>query len=436
MSANPDAFSHLCKTAYQFVSKYGKDERGLQAHCTATLAAWLAGDEAGSGLTESEASQLVTDVTRWTIKRYNPPRRKPARSREERAATELSATALLEFADEIYGKATVRNAAKIGGQSKTTVARHLRQQGIAPLRNKKIDALPVKIRWLAQILDATMPRDGMGLVRVDDLAAAVWAKVAEPLPGTAASTWSTRRKKLPEYLSAVTHADLGFHLFMHGDCIAIRRGRRIRGIKDILIWMEDERRFGKTRSVVLPAKPVSRELFWQDVWVRDVLAVMRIGIWPHFTNPMQLEPLLRLTRPLLDPGPLYHLFELAIRKGYQDDFPADLTALASRVQDPHIRKATRLVGSYVSHLRSYAEYEPHPVNYFNDIERTLTFMSRIRDIAPDSHTRLCCLRDVILESVIAEMGEYEYTLPAVLDRCDQLAELERQGKWMSPLLNT
>ncbi|KAB2724304.1 hypothetical protein [Brucella intermedia] len=108
-------------------------------------------------------------------------------------------TALLEFAGEIYGKATVRNAARFGSQSKTTDARLLLQQGIAPVRGKKIEALPVKVRRRAQILDSTMPRDGAAVVMVDDLATAIWSKAAKPLAGTPASTLSTRRKKLSEY---------------------------------------------------------------------------------------------------------------------------------------------------------------------------------------------------------------------------------------------
>lgn len=301
----------------------------------------------------------------------------------------------------------------------------MRQQGIALVRDKKIEALPVKPRRLARILDSTMPRDGMGLVRVDDLAAAVWANSAQPSPGTAASTLSTRRKKLPEYLSVVSNADLGFHLLMHGDYIAMRRGRRIKGIKDTLIWMEDERRVGRIRAVVVPTDPASKALFWEDIWVRDVLAVMRIGMWPYFTKATELEPLIRLTRPLFDPGPLCHLFELAIRKGYQDNFSADLMALSNWVTDPDVRKAARLISISVSNLRAYAEYEPHPISYFNDVERELVFMDHVRDIAPDSHARLRCLRDVIFSAVVAELGEHEYTLQAVLDRCDELAKLER-----------
>lgn len=111
MSANPDAFSHLREAAYRFVREHGKDAQKLRAHCTSAMAAWMAGVGAGSGLTETEATRLVADVTRWAMKRYNPPRRKPARGREERGAPQAAVVALLGFAEENYGKATVRNAA-------------------------------------------------------------------------------------------------------------------------------------------------------------------------------------------------------------------------------------------------------------------------------------------------------------------------------------
>lgn len=224
MSDNPEAFNYLRFAAYAFVRKHGKEASQLHDYCVAALASWRQGDGSGSGLTDSEARQVIEDVTHWTINRYNLPRQKAKRSREERAATEIAASVLLEFAAETFGAATVRNAARISGQSKTTVARHLRQRGIAPKRRKKIQALPPRVRWLAEILDATFPNDGEGVLMVDQLAAAVWDQSVVPLPKTARSTLSTRRKKLPEYMTAINGAGIGFHLVVVGDAVAVRRG--------------------------------------------------------------------------------------------------------------------------------------------------------------------------------------------------------------------
>src|SRR5690606_15705889 len=132
MSTNPDAFNYLRKAAYTFVQKHGKNDSQLHSHCLAAIATWRNGQGAGSGLTDAEAQQIARDVTRWTIRNYNPPKRKAERRREERAATEMSASLLMEWSAEVNGTATIRGASRIGGQSKSTVARHLRYQGIEP----------------------------------------------------------------------------------------------------------------------------------------------------------------------------------------------------------------------------------------------------------------------------------------------------------------
>lgn len=123
MSANPDAFNFVRGAAYRFVSGNGKDSQKLSEHCVKTLAEWRRTEGAGSGLTDADAAQIVRAVTQWTLQNYRPPRQRAKRNREERAATEISSPLLLEFAEEAYGKGTVRNAARISGQSKSTIAR-------------------------------------------------------------------------------------------------------------------------------------------------------------------------------------------------------------------------------------------------------------------------------------------------------------------------
>jgi hypothetical protein len=432
MSANPEAFEFLRKAAYGFVQKHGKDGRKLQEHCVSELDEWRNGDGSRSGLTDIEAEQIIGDVTQWTINNYNPPRRKAERSREERAASEILAPHALELAAETFGAGTVRNAARISGQAKTTVARHLRQQGIAPKRQKKIDALPPKVKWLVGILDTTFPRDGAGLVMMDQLAAAVWDKVVEPRSQTARSTLSTRRKKLAEYLTTVNGVGIGFHLVAAGDVVAVRRGRKFKGFKDTAIWIEDERALRGVRGIALPSEQPSSMLFWADPWLRDVLAILEIGHWPYFTDPKELEPLLRLTRPLFDPRPLYHLFNLAIRRSQKDDFVEDLSALAARVRDTGIRTAAYKVVGDVRHLSARRDWGPHPIDAFDDADLRLKFMERIREVAPDSYARLGYFRAVILEKLSDEFAEELHRIPLVLKRCERLGELEREGGWTPP----
>lgn len=428
MSANPDAFNYVREAAYQFVNEHGKDAQKLHAHCTSIMNNWIAGEGYGSGLSDNEAKRIVDDITQWVVNRYSPPKPTPDRHREERAATVMLAPLLLEYAAETHGKATIRNAARFSDQSKSTVARHLRQQGIAPRRQKKIETLPAKVRWLASILDVTFPNDGAAVIMVDDLVAAIWDKISQTKHGIARSTLITRREKLQKYLSAVTDANIGYHFQTRDDVIAVRRGRRFKSLKDTTIWVEDERSSGNIRAIIVPVDKPKKAPFWRDPWVQDVLHVLQIGLWRGFTDASQLEPLVRLMRPLLDPAPLYYLFNLAIHKGYQDHFPTDLLRLSDRVQDPVIRNAARVVAHSIGNVWDGAEWQTHAVDYFEFVNRHLVFMQLVGDVAPDSYARLCHLRDVIFEKLAEETKDEAYPLHAVLDGCKQLAELERQGK--------
>jgi hypothetical protein len=430
MSANPEAFDFLRHNAYRFVQKHGKNARHLHEHCTELLTAWRQGEGAGSGLTDTEADQIIGDVARWTISNYRPPRPKANRHREERAAAELSAPALLEFAAESFGSPTIRNAARVGGQSKSTVARHLRQQGIAPKRQKKIDALPARVRWLVQVLDETFQRDGAALLKLDDLAAAVWDKVTIPRLQTARSTIATRRKKLAEYLWVVDTAGIGFHLVAVGDVVAVSRGRRFPRPKEVAIWVEDERRLRGISCVILPPELPAVAHFWNDPWLQDVLALFSIGQSPWFTSPTELEPLLRLTRPLLDARPLYHLFGLAISRGYY--FTEDLSALGSRVVDPTIRSGVFKIARDIDILAMRRDFDPHPIDAFDEANHYLKFMLLIREVAPVSYARIRYFREVILEDICRDDDTALDRVPAMLVRCRELRELEQRGKWKPP----
>src|SRR5215217_2578126 len=230
MSPNPDAFEYLRKSAYGHVQRHGNEVKALRQYCQDSLDAWLREEGIGSGLHPSEAEALIEDVSHGVSRNYHRPKRKALRRREERAAAAMVAPAFLEYAAEDGLKPSVRNAARIAGQPKSKMARHLRLQGIAPVRDGKIAVLPTTARRLARILDSSFPTNGAWPVQLDHYVARLWDDLdalSETLPR---STKSERRKKLPELLATVTAAGIGFNVLVNGDVIAVRRGRRFHGM--------------------------------------------------------------------------------------------------------------------------------------------------------------------------------------------------------------
>ena len=430
MSANPEAFDFVRKAAYAFVQKNGKDSSKLYDHCAAVLGAWRNGDGAGSGLTDTEAADIVANVHHWMMTKFNIPRRRAARSREQRAAEEMAVTFLYEESAELHGTPSVRKAARLGGKSKTTVARHLRQQGIAPVRQKKIAALRPLERRLVAILDETFPRDGAGLVLIDELAAALWDGRArtgtQALPEIARSTKSTRRKNLKTCLAAISGHGLGFHAVAIDHIVAVRRGRRFHGVKDTAIWVEDEKRLRGVRTIRLPEAPAG-SLFWDDPWLADLLDVLRMGLSPHFTSPADLEPLLRLARPVIDTRPLYPWFARAINR-WGGDFLDNLRTLSDLIVDPAVQKAVRRVAGIVDYLRVWAQYG-NAFDYFDDADREIKFMNLLRDIAPESYARFGYVRDRIFREL--ESGSAD-SIHEAIRHCERLREKERSGDWHAP----
>lgn len=433
MSANPDAFEYLRKSAYSHVQKHGNEVQALRRHCRDTLDAWLRGDGEGSGLHPSETESLVEDVSYWVSRNYRRPKRKTLRRREERAATAMAAPGFLEYAAEDGLKPSVRNAARISGQSKSTMARHLRLQGISPVRNRKINALPAPVKRLARILDSSFPIDGAWLVELDHCIAKLWDdrdELSEALPR---STKSERRKKLPELLAAVSAAGIGFNVLVHDNLIAIRRGRRFHGMKDAAASIEEEERINGLKLLRSPETDGRRrQRFWDDPWVSDVLAVMLTGNWRTFSNADQLEPWLRLLRPLLDPRPLVAVIDTAIRGAMQDDFVLDLQSLCAGVTDREIRKAGYNLVSVMETIRLYAERGWEPVDYFGDVDHELRFMTYLATKAPKSYAKLAYFRSVVLPAIAAEYEDDPNPIYATLKRCTALPDEERAGTWKAP----
>ncbi|MCX8996240.1 hypothetical protein NOF55_16530 [Rhizobiaceae bacterium BDR2-2] len=433
MSANPEAFEFLRKSAYGHVQKHGNEAQALRQHCRDALDAWLRDEGAGSDLHASEAEALVDDVSFWVNQNYRRPKRKAERRREERAASAMVASFFLEEAAQAGLKPSIRNAARMAGRSKSTMARHLRLQGIAPVREKKIAALAAPAKRLARILDSTFPIDGAWLVQVDHCIAKLWDDLDVLPEAMPRSTKSERRKKLPELMATITAAGIGFNALVNGDVVAVRRGRRFHGMKDAAAWMEEEERVNGFRLLRGPETDGRKQWFWDDPWVADVLAVMSTGaIWRTFPDAGHLKPWLRLLRPLLDPRPLVAVIDTAVRGAIQGDFVLDLRGLCAGVTDGEVRKAGYRLASVIETARLCAERGWEPFDYFNDVDHELGFMKYVAANVPKSYAKLMYFRNVVLEEVGASYADDPNPIQATLARCRTLREEERAGTWTAP----
>jgi len=433
VSANPEAFEFLRKSAYGHVQKYGNDAQALQQHCRDALDTWLRGQASGSDLHASEVAALANAVSSWVSQRYRKPKRKPSRRREERAAQAAAAPVFLEYAVEDGLKPSIRNAARISGQSKSTMARHLRMQGIAPVREKKIAALPSTGRRLARLLDSTFPIDGAWLVELDHCIAKLWHD-ADVLPDALPrSSRSERRKALRELLAAITAAGIGFNILVKGDVIAIRRGRRFNGMKAAATWIEEEERTKGFKLLRHPEADRRTASFWDDPWLLDVLAVLFTGaVWRTFSNAEELQPWLRLLRPLLDPRPLVTIIDIAIRRATQGDFVADLRGLCGGVADREVRKAGYKLANVIETVRLYADRGWEPVDFFADVDHEIRFMTYLAAKSAKSYAKLLYFLKVVLPGIAAEHEDDPNPIYATMRRCRELPAEEKAGKWRAP----
>ncbi|MGA6115480.1 hypothetical protein [Agrobacterium radiobacter] len=79
MSANPEAFEFLRKSAYGHVQRHGNEAVALRKQCRDALDAWHSDKGVGSGLHPNEAEALVEDVSSWVGRKYRRPKRKALR---------------------------------------------------------------------------------------------------------------------------------------------------------------------------------------------------------------------------------------------------------------------------------------------------------------------------------------------------------------------
>jgi hypothetical protein len=237
MSENPETFDALRKAAYAHVNAHGKDADALRAQCENSMRERQAGGDTAAIL-DRAARDLIDSVVNWTLRRYNPPKWKPQRTRSERALNFLAAPEAYEMAAESYGKSTVRNAARVTGQSKSTLGRHLVRQGIAPRRTMKIRKLSSTAQRLVGIFDNTFDRRAAGLLQLDRLALVLWEKQGRRT--VPRSTQLSRTTKLKRLLSEVTQAGLGYNTVTVGALVGVFRGRKFPSLSEAVTWVEEE----------------------------------------------------------------------------------------------------------------------------------------------------------------------------------------------------
>ncbi len=432
MSAHPEAFEFLRHRAYRFVQKHGKDRQKLHDFCTASLQEQETSSGSIRDLSNSDKRALCKAVTDWVMTKYNPPRRKAERSRQERAAAVALAPYYMECAEQELGtKPTIREAAKFSDQSKSTLARNLLQNGVSPRREKRIETLPTKQKRLVRILDATFPRDGLGLLRLDNLSYALWDDLilapGDREPEIAKSTKSTRRKRLKQYVREVQDCGLGFNFLVQGEIVAVRRGRKLKPSKDTLILIDDEQRLNGTIGVRLPQSV--GEGFWDDIWVQRLLATYQLAGNPFIFDPSALEPLLQLMhltgKMLLDPTPIYRCAQAAIdTPTITNELPSLMMKFSENIEDKETARAVNRVGLFLTNAHSLNGTAVVPSHVFDDLENLLGFSKPLKERHPLSYGRFMYLK----HELATDMESTE----DLIERCTQLANMERSGTWAPP----
>lgn len=423
MSENPEIFDALRKAAYAHVNANGKDADALRRFCADFLRRRR--DTNGvSEMSRADDKGLVEDVVCWVMNRYNRRRPVAERNREERAATFLIAPEAFTMSGELFGRASIRNAARVTGQSKSTVARHLLRQGIAPQRRAKLSKLPKTTQRLVQILDETFDRRAAGILQLDRLAFALWdGAQSRELPKT---TLISRLKKLRSLLSEVSSAGLGYNVIVVGDLCGIRRGRRFPSLSEAVVWIEEEKRLDRYVPIQLPSPEAgpTKEYFWADPIVLDVMSLINMGVTGHFYPPERLEAIFRFERLLLDATPILPWVERAYHSYAGDDMVENLFGLSGMITDPVVKKAVRQLATIMQKLRDFMGGFPLCCDAFQTVDLVLNVMDKVAEASPESFAKLAYIR------VWFESNGWYYD--EANDQLSRMLELEKTGEWQAP----
>ncbi|AKI02283.1 hypothetical protein IMCC20628_03597 [Hoeflea sp. IMCC20628] len=328
------------------------------------------------------------------------------------------------MAGEIYGKATVRNAAKLTGQSKSTVARHLKRQGIAPRRMAKISKLSKPAQKLVGILDATFDRTDAGLMKLVDLANALWERDEERI--VPKSTQTSRVAKLRALISEVVIAKIGHNIVTKDDLCAVFRERRFGSLSEAATWIDEQARLNVYVSIQQPSRPRDQKIkyFWADPIVQDVMTLMDMGYSGVFLPLDRLDALFRFEKPLLDMSPVLPW----IVRAYESNLPGDmcerLQFLAADITDPTVREATYIIALKMVELDKFMASYPACYDVFVTVDYALNVMDKVAEKAPESYARLAYVRDWF-ESMEGYYDESQEALARMLD-------LEKSGEWIAP----
>ncbi|AQS62596.1 hypothetical protein AGRHK599_LOCUS280 [Rhizobium rhizogenes] len=420
MSDNQEEFEALSKAARSFVNAQGKDAERLRGFCEGFMRNW----RETRGPNGNDDHRLINDVFRWTMNRYNIPRYKPKRSREQRARDFLATPVAFQFSGEDFGRASVRNTARITGQSKSTVARHLARQGIAPRRDAKIRKLSKTAQQLIRILDATFDSKAEGILQLERLAMALWDDGSpRHVPVT---TQASRKKKLATLLSEISGAGVGYNIFTIGAVCGIRRGRRFPSLSEANTWIAEALRLGRYPAIQLP-KPVAvaeHNYFWADPIVVDVMSIIDMSVSGHFYPVKKLEAIFRMERLLFDMTPVLPWIERAYHSFAGDDMAGNLADLTEKINDPGVKKATRRLAKIMHDLRSFIGGFPSCYDAFQMADYVLGFMDKTAETSPESFARLAYIRDWFEASGDDYLDGRDHLL--------QMLELEKAGEWQTP----
>jgi len=419
MSDNPAGFDALRRVAYDFVKRHGKDPVSLERACRDFMNVSKA-DASFGDISDVDVKRLIDDIVRWTIRKYNPPKRRPERHREERAATMILAPEFLEIASERYGKATVRNAARVSGQSKSTLARHLARQGISPRREAKIKQLPASTQNLLRILDETFYRRAEGVLRVAELLEAIWKTPPIKLPR---STLASRRKALTTMLTAISQNNLGYHTITKDDYVAVRRGRNFRSLSEAVSRIEEDCRNNRFVGVCVP-RAVDKTLFWNDPYILHLLEILDMSATEHFYPPERLTSIFFFKRPLIDLTPLLPWLHRAHFSDYSSSIGYNLALLGGRILEPTVRRAASQVALQLQMLVGYCGPFRLCVDAFDMVDHILDVMAHAKHHAPGSFCRLSYLR--------ASLDNREETYEELREELRGMLALEQSGEWQAP----
>ncbi|MDP9837697.1 hypothetical protein J2T09_002454 [Neorhizobium huautlense] len=423
MSENQEEFDALRKAAYSFVNEHGKEAVALRAVCEDFMGRWR--DARGSAATSAKNDRaLIDDVVRWTMNRYNRPRYKPKRSREERAKMFLLTPAAYQISGEDFGRASIRNTARITGQSVSTVARHLSRQGIAPRREAKIRKLSKTGQELTRILDETFDRRAYGIIQMDRLGAALWdGAEARQVPAT---TRTSRRKRLKTMLAEISAANLSYSIVVVDDICGIHRGRRFPSLSEAATWIAEEKRLDRYAPIRYPSPQTetTTEYFWADPVVIDAMAVIDMAVTGRFHPSNKLDAIFRFERILFDITPVLPWLERAYHSYAGDDMAENLSDLASMITDPDTRKAVRRLGTIMRELKGFTGSFPLCFDAFQTVDFVLGIMDKTAEASPESFAKLAYIRDWFEES-----GAY---YDDVQNELAQMLEKEKSGEWQAP----